>query len=395
MCATKQRIAEINADLQAHLSTLGEAWIPQRRRILGAPVLLPGEAFSSWCWRIAVHTRVPVDRILGCFGISTPSFWLDAGRGNFDLSKIAIVTMAPLSTLHELRWAAKSILALPYFACLTTDPLNRRPIYRYCEACLRSDLIPYIRRFWRLGGANMCPIHWTVLRDHCPHCKERLDLSHGPSRRNRSIRQCSRCRGDLCKVDSVHLPEALACEVLAQQSELIRLIAGDAGPVGEGYWSPPRQAPVLIRDVRGNIDMFERGNVMSLLSSVLSSYSTAYAGVPTRNQCIEEIRYYLSFVGAKNELCDGPRLAVGLSGPRIFKWNSKRIAAYLHSCLDLRAGTHWRRLNVGTPLQPPTATEARVLAASIAWVRELGRSRPGSSIRETMRASCRSNSTGG
>lgn len=132
-------------------------------------------------------------------------------------------------SLEALTWPRKSLLSDPRYCCLTTIPLRRRPIFRYCEICLRNDPTPYIRLLWRLACAYVCPTHGTVLRELCPKCHQAFELSpYKPNPSSRQLRHCQACGADLCDVESSVLPEDLRYLMLARQAELLKLIAAES-----------------------------------------------------------------------------------------------------------------------------------------------------------------------
>jgi hypothetical protein len=75
---------------------------------------------------------------------------------------------------------------------------------QFCPECLRSDRVPYFRRAWRLAFVTVCPHHWSVLRDRCPHCGAAVAfhrLEFGGRRGElpeHAITTCQRCGLDIC-----------------------------------------------------------------------------------------------------------------------------------------------------------------------------------------------------
>lgn len=43
-----------------------------------------------------------------------------------------------------------------------------------CLDCLRSDPVPYFRRWWKIAYLVVCPIHGRLLIDACPRCQQPL-----------------------------------------------------------------------------------------------------------------------------------------------------------------------------------------------------------------------------
>lgn len=382
---TNQGLRERQAELKQRLTLLGSQWAPTHDRLLGTPAPLPAETFSSWCWRIAAHFNIPIRAVLKHFSIAAPSFWVDSGHFVPDLQIIARVAMIPVETLVDLAWAPKSILAKNEFACLTTDPLSQRPIYRYCRACLNQDPIPYFRRLWRLGCAYLCPIHGEVLRDRCPRCHAPIDLSQDGLRGIRRVRMCGRCGGDLCLGIQAQLPEDIYCTLLAHQSETLHQIAGSYPFPSEEYWHEKGAPYRYERSYRtGEIDPSFRQNILNLLQQLLAAYMEVHYESSTRSQCVQDITKKL-FVW---KLDRGKRfqaaLAIGLDGERIFGGAARLISTHLKTSQSLSSGTYWWPADRGAPFEKRREFDAELFWVAVGWIeghgpsgmRKRGRRRP-------------------
>lgn len=375
MCATKQRIADLNNKLHNHLEMFGNHWAPNRHRLLGAPSLLSSEAFSSWCWRIAARARIPIRAVLGSFGLRIPSFWVDSGRVELDLGRIAAVTMSSTDALEHFRWLQSSLLSKRKFSCLTTEPANQVPIYRYCELCLREDRIPYIRRLWRLAFAFVCPTHGNILRDHCPCCHTRLDFSQDRFKVSRSIRLCTNCGADLCVTTPVFLPDHLFCDVMAQQVELLRLVSSHSDPPHHAYWHEPRQSANLTKVASDVIDPFSPENVRALFGMLLETYVEGHRRESTLLDCSQEIGAKLCSVRLTQARGPAAAIAIGLSGRAMFLGKAAQIGAHLKPCQCLFEGTYWWPLTRGVPFETRLTLIESTLARAYRWTSELGRSK--------------------
>jgi hypothetical protein len=78
---------------------------------------------------------------------------------------------------------------------------KEKPGMQYCEDCLAEDLVPYFRKFWRLGFFTFCPHHLKVLQEGCPSCgvsplPVRRNFSDNPSRVT-PLHVCASCLTDL------------------------------------------------------------------------------------------------------------------------------------------------------------------------------------------------------
>lgn len=205
MASNRQIIRSQWQDLRIELAARGGTWLPSRQVMLGVPQVLPCEAFSSWVYRSAISTRIHLRSLRELWNIDAASFWVDCGVVDFDAELVAkSLHNADIAAIKASRWPHHSTLARWRGLCLTTEPLNRRPIYRYCEECFSNDAIPYIRKAWRLAYNYICTEHGTLLRERCTVCDGRLDLSvEGEfARQNRpqrlTLRNCQHCGADMC-----------------------------------------------------------------------------------------------------------------------------------------------------------------------------------------------------
>ncbi len=223
---------------ELQMDILGENWRPKHPRIFGLPPILKYEAFSSWCARASYVYRISIDQLLSILGIDIPSFWVDAGKVALDIQRIAGLLMCDTNSLSHLNWQFDSVLADFDFSCLTVEIMNQRPIYKYCPACLASDCIPYFRQSWRLASTYICPLHKVILRDSCPHCKQRIDLSFCSPKsiyqdRSRCLLFCNRCGNSLGDGPCGHLHVQFLSDIFFRQEQIENLIRSTSS-----YWIP-------------------------------------------------------------------------------------------------------------------------------------------------------------
>jgi len=355
------------------LGALGERWIPKESRILGAPALLPSEAFSSWCWRIATRCRIPIKAVLASFGVSSPSFWVDSGRVPINLQKMARVVSSPAGEIASLTWPATSVLAIPDFACLMTEPLDRRPIYRYCEICLRSDPIPYIRRLWRLTCAYVCPIHENVLRDRCPCCQVRINLSEDAARSSESIRRCSHCGMDLCDTTPVFLPDELLFGVLIRQIKLIHQISRSTAPPDWPYWLPSVLED-MITSKRNVMELRFVPSIQATYGRIIESFQKSELDIRPPEEHIRILSKYLDYVRSPSVSASPKTFATGIDSRMFGRDASKLIVTYLKQCQTLARETYFWHVDRGNPLEVPNYVAEETLKATIHWIKNLCRS---------------------
>lgn len=225
----RAKLSRLRGSLSPLYQPTGESQPSDFRRLPGTPRFLPGEAFSSWQWRIQTFLQVPTKALQSALGIDAPANWVDAGRYHLHLQHIAHAVMQSTESLEPLLWPRESLLADSRLACLTSSLVRRRPIIRYCELCLRSDSTPYIRQLWRLACAYICPQHGTILRELCPTCQQAFKMpayKHGCG--DRPLRQCHACGNDLCVTSPATLPGELGYFVLGRQTELLQFVSAES-----------------------------------------------------------------------------------------------------------------------------------------------------------------------
>jgi hypothetical protein len=145
MVIRQEKIDHLRSDIQARLKDHGSGWIPTHSRLIGIPHPMPSEAFSSWFWRITAQQRTFSKHLMSSLRLNISPEWVDAGRNSIDVAHMTVMTMVPIEKIARFRWATQSLLSKPAFDCLVFDSQSQQPIYRYCEKCLKEDLIPYIR----------------------------------------------------------------------------------------------------------------------------------------------------------------------------------------------------------------------------------------------------------
>lgn len=190
-------------------------------RLVGAPTPFPDEAFSSWTERIALHFHSPRSAPLKRFGVTAPAFWVDAGRIEIDLRRIALMTGAPVELVAAFNGMTRTLMALPKYAYMTADLALRTPTFRYCEKCFQEDSVPYGRRLWRISFVHMCPKHRTILRDSCPQCRTPIRDGYR-DRRHTALNICHKCQHHLGNTKSNYLAEKQTAHTLRRQIHWIK-----------------------------------------------------------------------------------------------------------------------------------------------------------------------------
>lgn len=337
--------------------------------MMGVPSPIVGEAMSSWVERTAVATRLRTRDVLLAWSIKKPIFWLDAGAISLDLNAISQVSLQPINSLLNFQYPASTILADPYHSCLTTEPLYRRPIYRYCPSCLATDAMPYIRQSWRYAFSYVCSIHSEILRDHCAKCSSRLDLSHKRKvhlhfrQGARSIRYCRYCGADLATAVPQYLPNSSLIWVLARQQELLALVHGTST---SKLRQPESVPPSLCIDDMGRVNLQDQASLNGLLSMLMVPALESQIGLFSRIECTQELRSYLwaPLSGSKQ---GEKKFFIGLAGARLFGGFATEISEQLTACQSRYGPTIWSKLeSMGADDIPRRASREQIERA-ILW----------------------------
>lgn len=342
--STRQKIIQTHEELTRYLESLGETWKPSHDRILGVPKPLPDEVFSSWCWRTALKTGLPLKTLLAQYGITVPSFWVDAGRVKIDVLRIASITMVEPEHILGMMFSSKSVIGDIEFSYLTTEPLARRPIYRYCHECLKGDQIPYIRKRWRLAHNHLCGIHKNVLRDHCPSCKARLDVSQRAKCKPSTLLFCNECGANLSDSIAVQLPSNLNLCLSAYQIDLDMLINPELWSYqGRGLTLNNDRWEGAARRAGITIDLNNESNVFRLFAMLMDMHGRTFHEEIWYLGCCEGVRQRSKSLTAINASKRLEVKAIGLDMQRVLgKTNSDLIGEYLSKCHDLTYGM-WLR----------------------------------------------------
>ncbi|WP_410174517.1 TniQ family protein [Pandoraea sputorum] len=382
MPPTKERVEEVRDALNEQLRAAGDTWAPTYRRIYGVPPILPGECASSWIWRIAANTRVPINRVLTSLGVEISSFWLDSGAAQLEIEGVATTTMTQAGTLSHLCWPASSVLAQPEFACWTTDPVRKRPIYRYCEQCLGGDPLAYFRQYWRLASSYICERHGSILRDACWRCQTPIDLSRAEApalgkfnSTLRTLRRCSHCAEDLAAIESQYFPQQILSSVFALQMELKHLISRTVASELPVVLLTTPNGPGINRRTGEQLDMSSSGNVLSLLGSLLIPLLAHKYDDLAPEACVTQLRRWLrrALVDTNGQEDTFP---IGLDGVSLFGRHAGLVGSHVFACQQITGGTYWWRTGAGLGLPDPTDFTAPAILAGMRWVNSRSPSKP-------------------
>ncbi|MGX8883980.1 TniQ family protein [Methylovorus sp. SPW-M1] len=210
-------------ELQAKLAQRDKSWEIENYRMLGLPDILPGEVFSSWVWRVQTSGGLSNKYLKERWKLKYSPWQLDYKKNAIDFERISkSLTNVPVELLVDTTLNSFTGLNESQVVCLFADPLNTRPIYRYCPECLIADATPYIRKTWRYAFSYVCTQHHRILEERCPNCHQFVDLSksgkfgkHAGIRA--SIRVCGECGHDLGNITRQVEPRMLEILILAQR----------------------------------------------------------------------------------------------------------------------------------------------------------------------------------
>jgi hypothetical protein len=214
----------------------------QAARLYGAPSFIPGEAMSSWIYRIAAHFRYTPTGIARMMWRPRPPHELDFLAITPDLDEMAWVTNSDAEPLKHSYPRPSRIAALLARGATETptrfEQITRtsalRPIYRICTACLQQDETPHVRLAWRLASTTYCPTHECLLLDRCAECHARLSLTgHEPIRttmamRRDVIRYCRRCKSNFTHRPIYKVPPTFLRALRDIQTTMSDFVFGDA-----------------------------------------------------------------------------------------------------------------------------------------------------------------------
>lgn len=344
----------------------------QVRHLIGAPTPQPGEAFSSWCYRLQQTFKLPMKNLRTILSLpqKMPLFWADVTLTAASADRIAGLTRSHSSPFEQFSYAAGSLLSQPEFACLTCAPLERLPLYRYCPVCWRADAIPYLRMYWRFSFCFFCSEHQVVLRDHCPKCRTHFTPKFGS---DIPLDCCPRCHEYLSKTDGRVVPSALWNLAQSSQAEFRRLAAAhQSSRLLEVQ--PSVKLAEVVAPLTGNGERIDASNIANhrlLWEHFLAGlHKTDIMEARTVFARVQLLRFLLGDTvllpgGAVQEL------AWGVDGQALFGCHAQEMMTYLRGEQSLERGTHWHPRNSELNRMEGSRSKQSADAAAIAWINRL------------------------
>lgn len=143
--------------------------------LLARPEPFADESAASWVQRISGAHQYSLRRLSEITNIHPKGADWDADVTNAQWSNFLRLADAKEGSCGEARFAINTLHdRLPYRKHLRKA--NSLPCYRWCPACLSSDVAPYLRWHWRLAASTHCQVHRRRLEERCQWCKSPLRL---------------------------------------------------------------------------------------------------------------------------------------------------------------------------------------------------------------------------
>lgn len=210
------------------LALMIEKILPPRYRIWPIhPLPKKDELLSSWLIRTAHANKFKVHDFYKLYFGKNKQLW------NRDIDLFTPPWLIEILKLY-FQWESKAISNLTissYEEIIFHDyAFNRATIkgilnigvyhrsrqsfgLQYCPLCLKEDLTPYYRKYWRLSYMTICHIHHIHLLDRCSHCAvpimpHRIDMiKKSYLQQNINLRICAICRKNLTSLTNITTPD--------------------------------------------------------------------------------------------------------------------------------------------------------------------------------------------
>lgn len=187
------------------------------------PQPLDNEVFSSWMVRLAFANGLPLHTFYSAYlGYKEPIWSRDIDRhpshGLLNLvSKCSGQSIEKLKSLTLISYEGVLFEQLPLTGnaswVLPVGLFHRtrqRAGMQFCPLCLRDDVVPYYRRYWRLALYAMCEHHLCIMMEYCPSCHtpvafHRHGIGRGKGIAEKVLKFCHCCGLDLSLVSPEHI----------------------------------------------------------------------------------------------------------------------------------------------------------------------------------------------
>jgi hypothetical protein len=162
------------------------SWLVRLSRAYGADPI----RFWPQAWPHRVVWAHDMDK-----GIDDDFLWMLATKTATSRARVLATTMRSYKG-----YLAEDLMVMqrtPWLLTLAVHTLTRcQPWLQYCPHCLRTDIDPYFRRWWRLAFITACPKHRRCLLDRCENCGAVINFHRLPGDAE-VITLCHSCRYDM------------------------------------------------------------------------------------------------------------------------------------------------------------------------------------------------------
>lgn len=137
--------------------------------LVGVPNLLTFESPASWLTRTALSQGATIKELCAYLGLEAgadPDIAFSAAT----VKRVAALTAQPVKNFAFIRHMLKSLREIDANGTEYLLSHNRRPMYRFCVACLAKPGLKSFPFHWRFKAWRWCPEHSCMLLDRCPHC---------------------------------------------------------------------------------------------------------------------------------------------------------------------------------------------------------------------------------
>lgn len=325
MINKRELVRAVWRDVRTELDVRGGTWLPKRKRIFGIAEPMPGEVFSSWVHRSSITSRLPLKKLKSIWRIRSSLYWIDCRAMPLDVEPIsAVINHLHIERVSDTLWPLQTYLRKWRGLSLTSEPLERRPIYRYCAECLKGDEIPFFRKAWRLAFNYVCVEHGVLLRNSCPACNKKIDLNR--ERVNKTfdrptliLRYCQFCGADLCLANPLSLSSSMY-DLLIEGQYKMQILLFDASK----------------REDTSNQDqVFGPAWTGDLLKELVCQVELRRL----TKEPLDHVDHYITRVHSRT--LRSKMLLAGVNGVRLFGENSERVKTCLLKQNQVSINTYW------------------------------------------------------
>ena len=190
------------------------------------PEALRDELLSSWLVRTAyahhTHPHTFVTLFLGqrynyIFSNNIDSILLDKEISTIQQKSLQKVNIFQMTLKSYETYLQERIINNGFNKLLCT--------LRFCPKCLKEDMVPHFRKFWKVAFYTVCIKHKCFMHDCCPHCNTKIDISK-MYQNKLSFQYCYKCGFDLKQSKTVILNKEMQSNLFLYEKLLDTLNKG-------------------------------------------------------------------------------------------------------------------------------------------------------------------------